>query len=198
MKNLFTVFACICVLPLTTLSGCGSDEEGCGTVEDCDHHDTDGTDGGTDGGTTQPADNTAPLRSPSAGVLEFSTAYIAGTSCAQVRGSLPGLTWTVGADLGSESNGYRGLSYQMAAGTYEISYVGWTNCSNRTPDVWADYGKKEKLMAMTSGARAFVQCNWWNGSSTVSVSVPGCNLKITVNGSGQVSSAGNMASYNGQ
>ncbi len=196
MKKMMFVLM-ISVLPFAI--GCGSDEEGCGTVRNCDDNGSD--DGNTDDGngdTPQPVVNTAPLRSPSAGVLEFSTAYISGTSCAQVRGTLPGLTWSAGADLGSEVSGYRGISLSLPAGTYEMSYVGWANCSSRTPDVWADYGKKEKLTAMDSAARAFVKCNWWNGSSTVSVGSPSCNLKISVNSSGQVSAAGNMANYNGQ
>lgn len=189
MKSLFTVlFACSLTLFCVN---CGSDDDG-----GCDQADACGDDGGDDN--VGPADNTAPLHSPSAGILEFSTAYISGTSCAQVRGNLPGLTWTAGADLGSEADGYRGVSYQMTAGTYEISYVGWADCSSRAPDVWADYGKKENLAAMSPGARAFVQCNWWNGSATVSVGSPSCNLKISVDASGNVSPAGNMVNYAGQ
>jgi len=192
----FAFVLCISVLPFA--SGCGTDED-CKSSCGSDDGGTDnGGDSGDSGDNGQTVVNVAPFRSPSAGVLEFSTAYIAGTSCAQVRGTLPGLTWSSGADLGSEVSGYRGVSLSLAAGTYEMSYVGWANCSNRTPDVWADYGKKEKLTAMSAADRAFIQCNWWNGLSLTGVSNPSCQLRISVSASGQISGAGNMANYNGQ
>lgn len=180
----------------------------CGTEGDCPdqncggnggQNNNGGTDDGTDDGDQQtPADNLAPLRSPSAGVLEFSVAYIEGTNCAEVRGDLPGMTWSDGVDLGSEHDGYRGISLSLAAGTYELSYVGWANCSSHGTDVWADYGTKENLVAMNADARGFVNCNWWNGSHVSHPSNPSCDLRIRVDSSGRVTAAGNMASYNGE
>jgi hypothetical protein len=50
---------------------------------------------------------------------------------------------------------------------------------------------------MTADARSFVNCNWWDAASgtTVTVGSPGCNLRITVDGSGNVTGAGNMRNY---
>jgi hypothetical protein len=202
MKKLSTV---LFALSLVMNVNCGSPDDGDCDSDACDS-DTD-TGGGNDGGGNDDQDddtvidNLAPFRSTSACVLEFSVAYIDGTNCAQVRGGLPGITWSSGVDLGSEHDGYRSVNYQMAAGTYELSYVGWANCSSRSNDVWADYGTKEHLAAMSADARKFINCNWWNASqSRVNdhVSSPSCNLRISVNSAGVITAAGNMANYDGQ
>ena len=175
----------------------------CGTTDGDDngnHHGSSGDNGNNSGNnnTTTPADNIAPFRSIETGVLEFSTAYISGASCAQVRGNLPGITWNSGLDLGSEHDGYRAVSVDLPAGTYEMSYLGWANCSSRSTDIWADYGLKEHLTAMSATARGFVSCNWWNGSSTLTVSSPSCKLLIQVKSDGTIVGSGNMQNYNGQ
>ena len=51
---------------------------------------------------------------------------------------------------------------------------------------------------MTSAARAFVHCNWWNGYAIRSVSEPSCDLVVSISSTGQVTPGGNMADYNGQ
>jgi len=198
MKKMLTVLFAVSMTAFGT--NCGTSDDGDkGCTADCGNNDAgNGSTDGNDAGTTTTVDSVAPFRSPSAGLLEFSTAYIPGANCAQVRGNLPGLTWSTGADLGSEHGGYRAVSIELSAGNYEMSYVGWANCSSHGSDIWADYGLKEHLKEMTSEARRYVSCNWWNGSTIVTVSSPSCNLKIRVGNDGIITPAGNMANYDGQ
>ena len=212
----------------TALIGCGTEDDAdCGdehAASDASVGDTDagdprnngtyvpvgGADAGApapDAGTTPPPDagtpvpvSPAPLRSPSAGQLRFADLYIGGAACGQVRGNLPGASWSTGPAM-SDTDGDHELELALAAppaGTYELTYVSAT-CPGGSvvAESWASYGSRAQLLGMTADARAFVSCNWWDAAAvaTGSVSSPGCNLRIQIDTTGNVTGAGNMRNY---
>jgi len=144
----------------------------------------------------------APFKSPAACVLDFSAAYVSGSKCGELRGDIRGtvaVSWTDGPYmLDSDNSGYLGMAFTDApdAGTYNLSYVGWQNCSAQTPnEAWAQYGDIDQLKAMTSAARAFIQCNWWNAATKTMVTGvnPSCNIRVTFDAACNITPAGNMA-----
>ncbi|MFA6603581.1 MAG: hypothetical protein WCT10_01910 [Patescibacteria group bacterium] len=144
----------------------------------------------------------APFKSPTACVLDFSSAYVSGSTCGELRGDIRGttaVTWTDGPHmLDSDNSGYIGMAFTDApdAGTYNLSYVGWQNCSTQSPnEAWAQFGDIDQLKAMTSEARAFIQCNWWNASTREMVTGvnPSCSIRVTFDAACNITPAGNMA-----
>lgn len=139
----------------------------------------------------------APVASPGACRLEFSDAYIGGSACGEIRGAIPGATWSSGPSI-EDGDADHFLSYapsSVAPGTYELTYVVKT-CGGSV-GTWADYGSRSQLLGMTPDARSFVNCNWWDVASgtTISVASHGCNLRITVDGACAITGAGNMRDY---
>lgn len=154
-----------------------------------------GTPPATDAGT--PAAHSAPIRSLRSNRLDFSDEYIGASVCGEIRGAIPGATWSSGPSI-QDTDADHFLEYapsSIAAGTYELSYVAKT-CGG-SAGAWADYGSRAVLLGMTADARSFVNCNWWDAATgtTLTVSSPGCNLRITVDGAGTVTGAGNMRDY---
>ena len=153
--------------------------------------------------TTPPADDSlpAPFRSPTPCVFDFSNAYVSGATCGEVRGTLPGMSWTQGVQIANpDGDGYMGMAFTAPAGTYELSYLGWQNCSTQAPnDAWAQYGHEDQLTKMTAEARSFISCNWWNAatSSVISGVNPSCNIRITLDNECHVLPAGNMSGFTG-
>lgn len=154
---------------------------------------------GGDAGTSEPT-HPAPLQSPSSCTLRFADEYIGGSACGQIRGNLPGATWTSGQAL-IDTNADHELEVTLSAtpaGTYELTYVSAT-CLGGTPvaETWASYGARAQLLGMSEDARSFVSCNWWDAASgtTVSVASPGCNLRVQIDASCNVTGAGNMRNY---
>ncbi|HTM68367.1 MAG TPA: hypothetical protein VL426_03640 [Candidatus Binatia bacterium] len=152
-----------------------------------------------DAGTPAPP-SPAPLSSPSALQLRFADAYIGAAACGQVRGNLPGTTWSSGPTM-QDTNADHVLEVGYAsipAGNYELSYVS-AACPGgpAVAETWASYGSRPQLLGMTGDARSFVNCNWWDAASGMAITVasPGCNLRIAVDGSGNVTGAGNMRNY---
>ncbi|HTK05155.1 MAG TPA: hypothetical protein VL500_06215 [Candidatus Eisenbacteria bacterium] len=147
-----------------------------------------------------PAPGPAPLRSPASCQLRFADAYIGGATCGQVRGNLPGATWSSGPAM-SDTNADHELELALTAapaGTYDLTYVSAT-CPGgpAVSETWASYGSRAQLLAMTADARSFVSCNWWDAATgtVLTVSSPGCNLRIAIDGSCNVTGAGNMRNY---
>lgn len=158
------------------------------------------SDGGSaDAGTPAPT-SPAPVRSISPRAFLFADAYIGGTTCGQVRGNLPGTTWSAGPTM-QDTNADHELEVSYAtlpAGTYELSYVSAT-CPGGAAvgETWASYGSRPQLLGMTEDARSFVNCNWWDAATGMAVDVmnPGCDLRIAVDGAGVITGAGNMRNY---
>jgi len=164
-------------------------------------------------GSTPPPDDTtdvtppavenlpAPFRSPTPCVFDFSNAYVSGATCGEVRGTLPGLSWTQGVQIANpDGDGYLGMAFITPAGTYELSYLGWQNCDSRQPnDAWAQYGHEDQLLQMTAEARAFINCNWYNASTNAVISGvnPSCDIRITVDAECHILPAGNMSGFTG-
>jgi len=159
----------------------------------------------TDGGVTTPAPDggtdvlPAPFRSPAACIFDFSADYVSGATCGEVRGTLPGMSWTQGVQIANpDGDGYLGMAYTVTAGTYELSYLGWQNCATRDPkDAWAQYGDQDQLLKMTPDSRAFINCNWWNATTAQVIAGvnPSCDIRITVDNACKVLPAGNMANF---
>src|SRR5688572_22230259 len=178
MKTTTTLSAFCAILMLATV-GCGL-QEGDNTPPDCTTCGNDG-DGGTgpdadpvdppaDGGTvTPPSGNApAPVVSPAACRLEFHDQYISGSSCGELRGNLPGMTWDTGPVI-QDSNSDGRLEYvaaTIAAGTYSMSYMD-RECAGQTPETgaWAHYGDPELLLSLTDDARAWLYCNWYDAAT---------------------------------
>ncbi len=149
-----------------------------------------GGSGGGDagGGTSQPA----PVVVTGACQMKFSTAYVGSSATAELRGNLPGVTWSSGPAI-TDTNADKYLEYApvtIGAGFYELTYM-------VPPSTWANLGDSTALKAMTPAAREFVNCNWWDpvALKTVSVSSPSCNIRIMVGGGCTISAAGNMKDF---
>jgi hypothetical protein len=159
-----------------------------------------GTGGTTPDAGTTPTSAPAPVRSSGVCSLRFADTYIGGATCGQVRGNLPGATWSSGPAI-RDTNADHELELTLTvapAGTYELSYVS-ASCPGgpAVTETWANYGSRAQLLAMTADARSFVNCNWWNAATgtTVSVSSPGCNLRIAIDAMCGITGAGNMRNY---
>lgn len=134
--------------------------------------------------------------------LLFSDYYIAGSPCGDVKGSMPGTNWNddfTGLRM-RDTNADHYLEASLTgvpAGTYLITYRD-RECPGETQEkAWALYGGPDMLRRMRPEARAFIQCNWYDGSAHTchTETNPGCNIRITVDGSGNVTPAGNMQSF---
>ncbi len=219
MKNLMMTWFAAMFLAFT-LTACGLQEptddspaanlqpDGTGTVlvtdaglpdADAGTPDADAGQPVADAGTPAPALDDGPFRSPAACVFDFSSKYVSGSTCGEVRGNATNMSWTSGPKiLDADRDGYMGMSFHMDPGTYELSYLGFQDCATSTPNqAWAQYGGEDQLRAMTSAGRAFIQCNWWDATAKAKVTVgnPSCSLRITVDGKCSVTAAGNMANF---
>lgn len=208
MKTLIqTVF---CAILMTTTVGCGL-QEGDNPPPDCDtcgNGDAGTPPSGDGGSVTPPSDagtstvtNPAPVVSPAACRLEFADQYISGSSCGELRGTLPGMTWSAGPVI-QDSNSDGRLEYiaaTIAAGTYSVSYMD-RECPGQTPETgaWAHFGDPELLRSLTADARAWLYCNWYdaaNDTILTDVADPGCNIRVTVGAACALSPAGNMRDF---
>ena len=182
---------------------CGSGDAG--TLPPGDAGTTTSSDAGTttpsgDGGTST-ASNPAPVVSPTSCRLEFADQYISGSSCGELRGNLPGMTWDTGPVI-QDSNSDGSLEYiasTIAAGTYSMSYMD-RECPGQTPETgaWAHYGDPELILSLTADARAWLYCNWYDattGTVLTDVADPGCNIRVTVGTGCSLSPAGNMRDF---
>lgn len=143
---------------------------------------------GTDAGVVQVPTNTDVVKVNSACQMQLSSLYVSGATSGELRGSIPGvMTWDSGPAVSdSDADGY--LEFNPASlpiGTFDLSYLGDGN--------WALYGAEAQLQAMSAAARAFVSCNWFDGTNIVAVASPECHLRIKVETGCLVSGAGNMA-----
>ncbi len=186
------------VLATFSLTACGLGEAG--PLPSDDTHPSTSVDGGTppsgNPGTTT-GTTTAPFRSSAKLLLEVSPAFTDGSACVEIVGNLPGITWQTGIVTSSTlTDGFLSASCSMSAGTYDFSYRAVT-CTGHVQGKWADYGDKAKLNGLTSDARRWIACNWYDSANRrcVSVSNPGCNLRATVDGQGNLTPAGNMGSF---
>jgi len=203
-----SILSVFCAFLTLATVGCGL-QEGDNPPPDCT---TCGSDGGTtppgDGGTVAPpADggtvpsNPAPVVSPTACRLEFADQYISGSSCGELRGNLPGMTWDTGPVIqDSDSDGrLEYIAATIVAGTYSMSYMD-RECPGQTPETgaWAHYGDPELLLSLTADARAWLYCNWYDaatGTILSDVADPGCNIRVTVGAACAISPAGNMRDF---
>jgi hypothetical protein len=158
------------------------------------------TDAGSGGSTTTPPSGMpAPVVSNAACEMLFHDDYINGSPCGEVRGNLPGMTWSSGQFItDSNSDGRLELKYEtIPEGCYQLSYLD-VACKNEVPRTnWAAYGDPEMLKAMTAEARSFIQCTWWDAAAkkVKTVSDPGCNIRIKVGPGCAISGDGNMSNF---
>lgn len=186
------------------LTGCGLQDGGTTPPPDDD------TDAGTtppsDGGGT-PTDPTylpAPFKSQAPYVLDYSIAYISGSLCGQLRGNLPGVSWSSGPNLADKDpmgnyDGYLGTAFIAPAGDYRTSYVDGP-CAGETAMTgnWADYGNlKLQLPRIKAEDRAFIYCEQYvpADNKCVVVQSPGCNIRFHMDANGNVTPNGNMKDY---
>ena len=184
-----------------SLAGCGL-QEGDTTPDGGGANDDGG--GNTDGGTPTPEYLPAPFKSQAPYVLDFSIAYISGSLCGELRGNLPGVTWSTGPALADRDpmgnyDGYLGTAFTAPEGDYQMSYVD-AACAGETqlPGNWADYGNlKLQLPKMKAEDRAYIYCEQYvpADNKCVPVSNPGCNIRIHMDASGNVTPRGNMRDY---
>jgi hypothetical protein len=172
--------------PVTTDAGSGGSPADAGSGGS----DAGGSGGGDagGGGSTQPD----PVIVTGTCAMKFSTAYVGNSTTAEVRGNLPGATWSSGPTV-TDTNADKYLEYSavsIGAGFYDLTYM-------VPPSTWANLGDSTALKAMTPAAREFVNCNWWDpvALKTVSVSSPSCNVRIMVGGGCTISAAGNMKDF---
>jgi hypothetical protein len=208
MKTLTTpmVRVTLMTLALALAAGCGL-QEGENTPPDMTEPDA-GNDpvpepDAGDSGTNPDVDGEmpAPVVSPAACRLEFHDAYISGSQCGEVRGTLPGMTWEAGPVI-EDTDGDGRLELTLSSvpgGTYSLSYMD-RECDGQTPQsgAWAHYGDPEMLLAMTSDARAWLYCNWYDaatGTILTDVENPGCNIRVAVGADCALSGAGNMRDF---
>ena len=210
MKNMMTMWFTALFLAFA-MTACGLQDptddkpaanlvpDGSGTVTVTDAGTPDADAGLPDAGSTAPALDDGPFRSPAACIFDFSSKYVSGSTCGEVRGNATNMSWTSGPKIvDADRDGYMGMSFHMEAGTYELSYLGFQDCATSTPNqAWAQYGGEDQLRAMTAAGRAFIQCNWWDATEQTKVTVgnPSCSLRITVDDKCVVTPAGNMANF---
>jgi hypothetical protein len=147
-----------------------------------------------------------PFRDFGGGQIEFSKFYTNGSGCAEVRGTLPGLTWGNGVYMtDSDGDGY--MEYSPAngipEGTYALSYVD-RECGSETDqdDDWANFGAPDMVKLMNAEARAWLYCNWYDADAGHTVTAPdtsgdgnpdpGCEIRIKQTENG-LQPNGNMA-----
>lgn len=155
-----------------------------------------------------PGNLPAPFRDHGGGQIEFSKFYTAGSGCAEVRGTLPGMSWTDGPYI-TDGNGDGYMEYSPTAGIpygeYSLSYVdrecaGQTS-QNGTSD-WANFGALEMVKLMRAEDRAYLYCNWYDSTAGHTVTAPdtsgdgkpdpGCEIRIMQDANG-LHPNGNMA-----
>ena len=152
-----------------------------------------------DAGTT-PTYLPDPVSSPSSLHLLFADYYMSGSPCGDVKGNLPGTNWNddyTGLLMqDTNADGYLELTLSATpAGTYDVTYRD-RECSGQPQmKAWAHFGEKDMIRQMRTQAKQFLQCNWWNGTAEVTVSSPGCNIRLSIDGNGLITGAGNMANY---
>src|SRR5688572_23558838 len=103
-----------------SLAGCGL-QEGDTDSPDGGGSNDDGGGNTDDGGTTTPEYLPAPFKSQAPYVLDFSIAYISGSLCGELRGNLPGVTWSTGPALADRDpmgnyDGYLGTAFTAPEG----------------------------------------------------------------------------------
>lgn len=124
--------------------------------------------------------------------VKFSNVYVGGSATAEIRGNLPGATWSSGPTI-TDTNADKYLEYSpvsIGAGMYDITYM-------VPPSTWANMGDATTLKAMTPAAREFILCNWWDAGAgkVVSVASPSCNVRIMVGGGCTITPYGNMKDF---
>jgi hypothetical protein len=142
----------------------------------------------TDSGASQVPANADVVKVSGACQMRFSALYASGAVNGELRGSIPDvMTWDSGPTVtDGDADGY--LEYSPASlpsGTFDLSYLGNGN--------WALYGTEAQLLTMSAAARAFVSCNWFDGTDIIAVANPECHLRIKVEDGCLISGAGNMA-----
>lgn len=173
--------------PVTTDAGTGGSAGDSGS----------GGEGGTDSGTGGSDAGSVPAQPDPVVVtgscaMKFSTAYVGNSSTAEIRGNLPGATWSSGPAI-TDTNADKYLEYSTATigtGMYDLTYM-------VPPSTWANLGDSTALKAMTPAAREFILCNWWDAGAgkTVSVANPSCNIRISVGSGCTITPYGNMKDY---
>ena len=185
LLNWLTV-CCLAVSSMVLTTGCGQEEDT--KTEDDNTPPSNNTPP-----STTPTTNVDPVRVTGSRTLSLSTRFVNNASEAELRGTFPGITWTGGTLIGAASNGYFS-GQQLAAtatGEFHFSYLA-------LPSSWATFGTEENLKAMTADGRAFVACNWYDGTKKVSPPAGQngeCHLKVTIASDGTVTAAGNMRSF---
>lgn len=135
------------------------------------------------------------FRSADPGVLELSAIFIRPAACVELRGNLPGLTWTSGLQTTTRSGGYWRVSHTARSGIFDLSYIAcgsqdWKNDG-------ADYGLLDKLKAMTPDERMTIYCSWWDANARRCVGGSDCRGRLAFDSQGRASPAGNMRDFEG-
>ena len=213
MKNYYwMILVLVSIFVLGT--GCAI-EEGDDTDVDTDTGDTDSdsdSDSDTDSDTETDTD-TGDEPDPEYGPCPFKTdgvdnwnvaaEHISGASKGEIR------FFTAVGDgshqnpsiLDSNDSGYLGMSYEVDAGTYRFSYLGYQyadECSGEDcPVAWAQYGSKAVLDELSDECLQFLDCNWWDADeeNEKTVDCAECAIKVHVDEDGAITGAGNMANY---
>jgi hypothetical protein len=198
---------------VTTTTNAGTTGTDAGTAPTTDAGTT-----GTDAGTTTPANDPAPFRFYPGFVIDVHKKYVSGSLCAELRGNLPGMSWSAGPfvqdrDLAGNYDGWLGTAYAAPAGTYELSYVD-RNCAGETgtEGTFAQFGDlavNGQMSRIKAEDRAFLYCNQYNPAANSCVcstftdpvlrnkcvTEPGCKGRVTFDGSGNPTPAGNMRDF---
>ncbi|KPJ85816.1 hypothetical protein AMJ57_01760 [Parcubacteria bacterium SG8_24] len=200
----FPLYLVVSLIAMFAIGACGvQDPEDSGSTDtpcvDCDTPDPD-PDPEPCEDCEEPVELVAgPFRSPAACVLDFNSAYVSGATCGEVRGNLPGITWESGARiLDDDLDGWMGMAYELPAGEYDLSYLGFQDCDSASPnEAWAQMGHVLQLLQMLAADRAFVFCNWWDASAEemLEVESPSCWIRIVVDGECNITAGGNMGNF---
>lgn len=184
-----------------TLSACGMNEGEAGeTGSGGGVHGAGSANGGTDAGTTvtnPPAGTlSAPFRTTGQYVLEVARDFIDNSDCAEIVGNLPAINWQTGIIVSDKRDNFLRASYSMAYGTYDFSYRA-VSCTGRVQGKWADYGDKAKLANIPVDARKWIVCTWYDPANRrcVATGSPTCNLRLSVDYSGNITPAGSMDKF---
>ena len=121
----------------------------------------------------------------------------------EIRGNLPGMTWTAGSAL-TEAEVFANLDYKCGTfswttpGVYDFTYV----CKSQSEVYWADYGivdgqtgKTEKLFQIAPRGLGYVWADWFNSNQNCVSSGKTTDLRVRINNDLSVSPAGNLSEY---
>ena len=128
----------------------------------------------------------APVDSPMACVLTVARQYISSAPIAELRGTLPGMTWSHGT-ASSQLEGTSRIKFvfsSVAVGTYDFSYL--DPAVPNANDGWAQYGDPAVIAKMSADARKYLDCSWPAGQRGE------CHLRVTVSEGCKIAPAGNM------